>query len=82
MCKYREARDLCDKMTRRFPEHRLDCEVILTQKNLWALNDNEFDPLKVLRNVPNFNRIEHTLVYTFITADLHWYKLFRMCLIT
>jgi hypothetical protein len=82
MCKYREARDLCDKMTRRFPEHRLNCEEILAQKNLWALNDNEFDPLTELRNVPNFNRIEHTLVYTFITAGLLWYKLFKMCLIS
>jgi hypothetical protein len=59
MCKYREARDLCDQMTRRFPEHRLNCEEILAQKNLWALSDNEFDPVTVLRNVPNFNLIEH-----------------------
>jgi hypothetical protein len=79
MHKYRVARDLCDEMTRRFPEQRPNCEKILADQNSWALNHNEFDVLTELREVPDFNLIEHSIVYTFITAGLRYYKFPRLC---
>jgi hypothetical protein len=82
MRKYREARDICDKMTRRFPERRLNCEQILALRNSWALNYNEFDVSTELRKVPNLNLIQDSIVYTFITAGLLCYKFLRMCLIS
>jgi hypothetical protein len=82
MHKYRVARELCDEMTRRFPEQRPNCEKILADRNSWAINDNEFDALTELRRVPDFNFIEHSIVYTFITAGLRHYKFSSLCSIS
>jgi hypothetical protein len=82
MRKYREARDLCDKMTRRFPERRLNCEQILARTDSWALNRNEFDASTELKRVPNLNLIQNSIVYTFLTAGLLCYNFLRICLIS
>jgi hypothetical protein len=84
MSKYHEARNWCDRMTRRFPKHRPNCDEILAHKHLWALNDGEFDASKELKNISNLNRMKDTIVYTFIIEGLIWFNklMFTVCSIS
>jgi serine/threonine protein kinase len=85
MHKYRAARDLCDKMAKRFPNDRPSCHEILAHKHSWALNDEEFDASKELKNVSknNFNFIKDSIIYAFIIGQMIWYNriIFRLCTI-
>jgi hypothetical protein len=41
--KYENALDIYDIMLRALPQRRPNCEEILKRKNLWALNEEEFE---------------------------------------
>jgi hypothetical protein len=40
---YNELRILYEKMTHSLPHERPNCEEILKEKHLWALDENEFE---------------------------------------
>ncbi len=47
--KYENALDIYDFMLRALPQRRPNCEEILKRKNLWALNEEEFQISHELR---------------------------------
>jgi len=72
MSKYRNVKQLTESIkSRTETDDTIDCEEILSKKNDWALNDNEFDAKeefeKYLNPVLNPNQNKDSFVYSIIT---------------
>jgi len=51
MEKYRNANNMCDRMSQRKFSQRPNCEEILDERHLWALNVNDLENDKKLKKI-------------------------------
>ncbi|HEY6435319.1 MAG TPA: hypothetical protein VIY47_01900 [Ignavibacteriaceae bacterium] len=69
MPKFRKAKDFLIQMTNRAYKERPDCQQILDNKHLWALNREEFNAQQELRFVEE-NELNNPYVYSMIITKL------------